>query len=241
MREMFKLFTKFPNLKSGISLKIDGSMELAGQSFFPNREKFFIKNQINPACTVSAGLVHSDNVAEAEAMEAGTVLLNTDGLVTRCLDLFLTVTVADCFPVYFYDPMGETIGLAHCGWRGVISNLLPKMAASMASTPSNLLVGIGPGIGPCHFEIKDDILLRFQDCQEAILEKDKKIFMDLPKIINNRLLESGILPQNIENIKECTFCRKDKYFSFRRDKPEKLQAMVAYIGLTKQVIAKNYC
>ena len=145
--------------------------------------------------------------------------------------MLLTVTVADCFPVYFYDPKTKTIGIAHSGWRGTVGNIAGITIKAMGSSAADILVGVGPGIQACHFEIKENILDNFVNYKYAVRRKGTKIFVDLPRIIKTQLPEAGILESNIENLGECTYCNKNSYFSYRRDKPRLVQAMIAYIGL----------
>ena len=53
--------------------------------------------------------------------------------------------------------------------------------------------------------------------------------VDLLSIIKKQLLSLGVKPENISSSDECTFCNVEKYFSYRRDKPEKAHSMIAYI------------
>ena len=94
------------------------------------------------------------------------------------------------------------------------------------------MVGIGPGIGPCHFEVQDDVLERFREFyEEALARRDGKTFLDLKRIARRQLVNLGLKEESIEASPECTFCLEEKYFSARRDKPGKTEAMVAVIGL----------
>jgi copper oxidase (laccase) domain-containing protein len=105
------------------------------------------------------------------------------------------------------------------------------MIKSMGCSPEDLIVGIGPGIQLCHFEIQTDILENFSNYQESIVNRNNHIFVDLPKIIMRQLDEAGVPEKNIESSGVCTFCQKDQYFSYRRDKPKEVEAMIAYIGI----------
>jgi YfiH family protein len=230
---MFKLFQNFKNLKYGLSQKTDGAMELADVDFNLrfSRNKFFYKVDLNPNQTLSADLKHSSKVIAVTENNAGQTISDCDGLITKGNNLYLTITVADCFPIYFYNPKTNATALAHSGWRGTIANIAGKSIASMGGVSSDILVGIGPGIQACHFEIKEDILDQFKNYPEEVVRREGKIFIDLPKIIIVQLVQGGVPAENIENFGECTYCQKDKYFSFRRDKPKLVQAMVAYIGI----------
>ncbi len=228
---MFKVFKKFPNFKFGLSQKTDGPMELAGAQSFPNRKSFFAKNNILLNQTVGAKLAHSENVVWVSEKNAGGVIQDVDGLITKDLGVVLTVTVADCYPIYFFDPKQNIIGLIHSGWRGSVSNLIGHTIKTIGGNPGNLLVGVGPGIGPCHFEIQNNTLGNFKEFPGGIIYKENKIFVDLPKIIQTQLTNAGVKPENTEFIEECTYCNEVKYFSYRRDHPATIQAMMAYISL----------
>ncbi len=227
----FKIFQNYPCLKYGLSQKTDGPMELAGSPNFSNRKIFLQKNGFDINHTVSAKLAHSENISEVYKKNCGTVLGNIDGLITKEQEVVLTVTVADCFPIYFYSPKNEVVGLIHSGWRGSVSNLIFKTVKIISSDSYQILVGVGAGIGPCHFEIKSDILNKFKNFPSSVENRGGKLFVNLPNIIKTQLESTGVLSKNIEFIEECTFCAREKYFSFRRDKPPFIQAMLASISL----------
>jgi hypothetical protein len=230
---MFKNFNRVVNLKYGLSKKSDKAMELAmgDLTHANNRRRFFEQQGIDWLKIVSPKQIHSATVVKVGDSDRSKIIPDADGLVTAGRDVFLTVTVADCFPVYFFDPVSNTIGLAHSGWRGTVANISGETAKALAVNPANLIAGIGPGIQACHFEIKEDILEKFDNYPEAIINRGSNFFVDLPLIIKKQLITAGLKSQNIENCGECTYCLKEKYFSFRRDKPENVEAMVAYIGI----------
>ncbi len=227
------MLKNFPNLKFGLSRKPDGSMKVfADGSTSQNRENFLASNKLNNL--VVALVSNSKNVKIITFADRGKQIPETDGLITALTNLFLSITVADCFPVYLYDPVKQVIGLAHAGWRGIaggiINNTLSLMVKECGCLPQNILALIGPGIQKHHFEVKEDVVTAFKDYPEQV-EQGNKNFVDLPGIINRQLLNLAINPLNIEVSNECTYCLSDQYFSFRRDKPAQVEAMVAYIGL----------
>lgn len=119
----FPLFEKFPKLQYGLSEKKDGSMRLFNdfskdQTILKNREIYFSQPGISLDRLVSADLVHGNNIQMVNKNQAGKIISNTDAIVTNTENLFLTITVADCFPVYFYEPVSKVVALAHIGWRG---------------------------------------------------------------------------------------------------------------------------
>jgi len=238
MNMNFKIFENYPNLVYGFSEKKDGLMKL-----FPddrnskNRERFFESKKIPPNRVVSAHLAHGVNIEIVKNSDAAAIKPRTDGLATSESNLFLTVTAADCFPVYFFDPKKRVIGIAHVGWKGlvggIIMNMLSEMKKRFDSNPIDRLAAIGPGIRKCHFEVSSSDRAYYKDYPEFILDKGEKINIDMPEIIKKQLTEGGLAEKNIEDCEECTYCLDKKYFSYRRDKSPEIEAQVAFIGLLK--------
>lgn len=231
----FSIFSSYARLRYGISERQDGSMKLVGDdsSVRDARTMYFVKEKIGSSRVVSAGLVHGKHIARARFMDGGRAFSETDGLVTQDLETFLSVTVADCVPVYFFDPIHDVVGIAHAGWRGVVQGIVPEMIHVMGhdygSNAADILVGIGPSIQRCHFEITEELRDRFD--ADALEERDGKMFVDLVYILTRQL--QGIGVKHIEDSGICTFCHPERYFSYRRDKPQEIQAQIAWIGLDK--------
>lgn len=239
----FSNFSEHPNLLAELSDKSDGSGKLWSDGnpkqneTLANRKKFFESLEIKPEHVVGALLAHGNKVQAVSEEQAGQTIPDVDGLVTQTPGLYLSITVADCLPIFFYDPINKAIGIAHAGWRGLASKIIPATIETLRtnydSKPEDILAGIGPGIGPCHFEVKADLLAEFQDYPPEALCTDEqgKSYLDLPQIASEQLEAAGILIDNIDVDPTCTFCETSQYFSYRRDKPKVLEAMVAVIGL----------
>lgn len=231
---MIKFFENIPEVLAVMSERGDGSMKLFKDSDLnlENRMNFFERIGVDKNKVIAAEIVHSANVGIVNSVSS-EVISGADGLVTRNKNVFLSVTVADCIPVYFYEPKHQIVALAHCGWRGIvggiIKNTLEKIQ-ELGGKNENLKIALGPGINNCHFEIQKDVLDEFSAYPEFVIRREEKIFVDLKGIIEKRLVELGINPESIENNNDCTM-ENDRYFSFRRDKPEKTEAMVAIIGM----------
>lgn len=231
----FALFSDFPRVRYGISDREDGPMKLVGDGSVARdaRATYFAKEKINPDSVVSAALVHGKRVERIVFADGGKAFQETDGLVTRDPNTFLSVTVADCIPVYFFDPIHDVVGIVHAGWKGVVGGIVSEMIRVMKSdyesNTADILVGIGPSIQKCHFEITGEIRDQFD--ADVIEERDRKLFVDLSKMLERQLQEAGVT--RIEDSRICTFCHPDRYFSYRRDKPAQIEAMIAWIGLDK--------
>lgn len=240
---MFEFFEKNPEIFAIMSEKSDGSMKVLPEGKVAkqnriNREKFFRKNKIDPNSVVIADLVHGNNV-EIVTENGPRMISRADGLVTKQNGCFLAVTIADCVPIFFYEKKAEIFGIAHASWKGVLGNIATNVVekiSELGGDVDNLLVSMGPAIGQCHFEIKSDVSEKFANYHEYVLNVDGKMFVDLKGIISYQLAGAGIKSENIENYQLCTHC-DEKCFSFRRDKPGIVEAMVAFIGLGNNINA----
>ena len=204
-----------------------------------DRARFFKKLKINPKQVVRAGLVHGARVAKVEKVPASGVIPSTDALVTNRKNIVLAISTADCFPVFFYMPDGTSVGIAHAGWRSVVKGVVPRTVKALQRyykiDLQNLHVVIGPGIRKCHFEIKNDILKKFEPLTHVTITKKAQLYVDLPGIIHEQLVASGVKPKNIKDVKECTYHLKQKYFSYRRDRsathPRGFGFMMSVVGI----------
>ncbi|MFA6322066.1 MAG: polyphenol oxidase family protein [Candidatus Buchananbacteria bacterium] len=221
----------------GLSEKKDGQMRVAingdNQASLKNRAKFFKKLGVDPKMTVACDLVHGKNIALVTKKDAGKIMIATDGLITSDKKLVLTVTAADCLPLYFFDEKTGVIGLAHAGWRGVWQNMpqamVEKLRAEFKINPKNLKVFIGAHIGSCHFSVNSDLAKEFNRYHKFLQKNRQTVMVDLGGIVRQQLIDCSVLEKNIDSDLTCTYCDQ-KYFSNRRDKPEIVEAMVAYIG-----------
>jgi len=217
------------NLYIGISDKKDGPMKSSSE----NRLLFFKKQNLDNKIIVSAGLVHKNRVVIVDNINESQSILDCDALITNRSKYLLTITVADCLPIYFYDKNKKVVALAHAGWRGVVSKIAAEVINVFTgyynSNPNDIEVFIGPHIKDCHFEVKDDVSSQFKASDYEI--RDEKIYINLSNVVKDQLLQLNINNDNISISNECTYCLKDKYFSYRRDNPAELETMIAYIGL----------
>jgi hypothetical protein len=235
---MFEIFKEIRGIKAFISEKQDGNMKLFSSDFEMNRKKYLNKIGLEYENLVSAKLEHGNQVKIVKVWEASTGFVDyCDGLLSQQEDVILSVTVADCFPVFLFDPNQKVIGILHCGWRSVakdiIEKALKKMQKNFGCQLNQILVGIGPGIQKCHFEVEKELKKEFSAYQNFFTIKNGKLFLDLNAIIVEKLISGGILKKNIKNFKECTFCN-DKFWSYRRDGVDEngdIQSMMATISM----------
>jgi len=222
---------------TGLSYRADGSMVWWNQlpvdpMIQVNRDRYFIKQGIEPRRVVAGGMAHQTQVVAVGEDQAGHYLVDTDGLVTDVANLFLSITVADCLPVFFYDPARHAIGIAHAGWRGLVGGILENTVAMLQSTygtsPADLIISTGPAIGVCHYEVGPEVAARF--APENIEQRNGHLFAKLVDEAVARLRAVGVNNSTVDPT--CTYCSADRLYSARHDKTEPLEGMVAYIGLS---------
>jgi hypothetical protein len=243
INKIFTIFDTHPEIFTAFSTRFDGSMRVgstgngAMDAEIKNNRRNFLKQFgiINDVAKTT--LVHGSKVFTATNENIKDDIEQTDALITNQQELFLSLTVSDCLPVYFYDPVGKAVGLTHVGWRGleneILKNTVVKMAEEYGTSPRDLLVGVGPCICEEHYQIQEDLVEKFQGYPQAIIRKDNGIFLDLTKIAEIQLQSLGVAQNNIEISKDCTYGMPEKYFSYRRDKPELIEPMIAVIGMKK--------
>jgi len=116
--------------------------------------------------------VHGTSIHEVTDNEIGRgifddfINVEADGLMTSKRGVALIKHTADCVPVYILDTGTPAIALAHAGWRGTLEGIagvaLRRMAENFGTKPADCMAAIGPSIGPCCFEVGQDIALAFE-------------------------------------------------------------------------------
>lgn len=237
--KMFTIFNHYPELVLAISTRDNGPMKIQGNLLNKflvkkNQKNFFNTLNIKNEKVVRAGLIHGSEVVIVKDDTKG--IPQADGLITNHKDIFLSITVADCLPIFIYDPDNKVICLIHAGWKGLQKNILSiaiqKLVNSFDSNPSNIIVGIGPGISKCHFEVLEDVANIFKNSFPKTIERRAgKIFLDLKFIAKEQLKHLGLQNKNIEVSQACTYCQENKYYSYRRDKYIPVKTMMVVFGI----------
>tara|TARA_B100000315_G_scaffold122793_1_gene112739 strand:- start:29612 stop:30292 length:681 start_codon:yes stop_codon:yes gene_type:complete len=121
-----------------------------------------------------------------------------DGLLTNQPNVILAVLTADCLPILLIDKKQKAIAAIHAGRKGTMLSIVEKaidqMGILFGTMPEDLIVGIGPGIRKCCYEVD-------------ILEHNLR-----------QIMYKGVLKENIFSLDQCTSCKKDIFFSYRAEK-----------------------
>ncbi len=145
-----------------------------------------------------------------------------DAVITSRKRILIGVVVADCVPVLLYDVKNRVVGAVHAGWRGTAAGILKDTIESMCgefnSSPSDILAAIGPSIRQCSYEVDEKVKNEVQKAtgEGVYFKRDaEKYFLDLSMANKIQALSAGLLPENIWQSEECTFCNPKKYYSYR--------------------------
>lgn len=179
---------------------------------------------------VKSRQIHTDNIRIVTVDDLGVELCEpapyeADGLVTNVPGLCLTVFTADCVPVLLYDPVARCVAAIHSGWRSTAMAIVPKavqvMAEHFGSQPKHILAAIGPAIGGCCFqtrnEVPDAMLETYGDMAAPFIHPDgaDHFKVDLRGIIAKSLRNVGLPGDHIDISDHCTACRPDLYWCHR--------------------------
>jgi YfiH family protein len=174
----------------------------------------------------TAKQIHSDRVLVVESPGPQG---QGDALISNRPGIGLAIRTADCLPILIADPRNRAVAAIHAGWRGVVAEIAPKtieaMCRQFGSKPQDLVIAIGPGIGPCCFEVGPEVAVQFQ------LSGRAKV--DLIETACRQLGRNGVSPGQISTSGLCSFCDSQLFESYRRDR-EGAGRMVTMIGLVEK-------
>lgn len=125
----------------------------------------------------------------------------------------LVVVTADCVPVALARTGGDVpaVAVAHVGWRGLLAGVVPATVSALGGRL--IAAAVGPGIGPCCYDVRDDVARPVQaTLGSGLVERGR---LDLPGAVARALEAAGCV--RIDRLDECTACSPERYFSHRRD------------------------
>lgn len=199
-----------------------------------NRQKLV---EYLPSEPIWLNQVHSNVVVNACTSAIGK---DADGSYTTHRNVVSVIMTADCLPVLITNRQGNGVAAIHAGWRGLLNGILEQGVCQLLKAsqcqPEDLLVWLGPAIGPEMFEVGDEVRLAFLDkssnkeaiskCflpssyqQEKLAAQkrliQKKWLADIYQLARIRLSYIGI--ENFSGGVFCTYKQKEQFYSYRRD------------------------
>jgi YfiH family protein len=198
----------------------------SNEAVVENRERLAAALGLDPA-RIPIGLqvhgaalaCHSGPQVPSPFAEPGSEIPEVDGHIVTTPGLAPLVLTADCLPVALWGPGGAA--MLHCGWRGMAAGIVAAGAKAVGATDA----AIGPGIGPCCYEVGEEVLNAFSALGEGTAADGPKSRadggksahrrLDLVEVARRLLLEAGV--ERIEAAGLCTSCEPELFFSHRRD------------------------
>lgn len=208
----------------GVSAKPFDSLNLGlitaddGENVQENRRRLAAALDFGPEQVAYARQVHGTRLLEHSSPSRGSFVRSggtkeprvgvpeADGHVLREPGMGALVFTADCLPIAVSGPEG--MAMLHAGWRGLAGGILAAGAEAVEATSA----AIGPGIGPCCYEVGEEVLESFSGLGEGVAEGR---MLDLAEAARRLLAAAGV--ERIESADLCTYCEADLFFSHRRD------------------------
>lgn len=216
-----------------------------------NREQFLeavTGDRLFPVVTLSQ--VHSSSVLRIDTprMASDPGIAEADGMMTDRPGILLAIQTADCIPVLVADPKHRAVAAFHAGWRGTVKRIVElgvrRMRFEFGSIPEDLVAAIGPGIGPCCYEVgvelHDEFSAQFSYAAElfhrlapaepvknraphstqsgSVAGQTSGLHLDLVEANRRQLLDAGLNADSIAAVQQCTSCNTDRFFSYRAER-----------------------
>jgi polyphenol oxidase len=204
-----------------------------------NRRRFATALDVAPDSLLTAHLTHGIDVAAFDAdspdrwprswlpVRAGSArfswVFETDGVVSNVPNLTFFLTAADCTPILFWDRVHGVIGAAHAGWRGtargISGNVIRTMTSAFGTNPADVVVGIGPSMGPCCYTVGHEVVDTFSESgiDPVLVVELGARRLDLWESNRRQLMDSGVRSDSIEIMGLCTGCHVSDFFSHRAE------------------------
>lgn len=166
--------------------------------------------------------VHSATVVHADRPRTDRPPEKADGIVTGTGGLTLVMRFADCVPILIFDPVTDSVGMAHAGWVGTVRKIAVELVARLqqqfSARPPDMLAGIGPSIGPDHYPIGPEVVDQVQtafgaDARRHLSQHNGDIHFDLWSANRTQLESCGV--GSIELAEICTACHVEDWYSHR--------------------------
>ncbi|MCC6160061.1 MAG: peptidoglycan editing factor PgeF [Deltaproteobacteria bacterium] len=165
------------------------------------------------------------SIVESEPISGVVRGVAADAAVITRPGIAVGVLTADCVPVLIGDARGRAAAAVHAGWRGLDGGIIAATVAAlsrMGVAPGDLRASVGPGIGPCHFEVSPDLAGRFRSevagADNAVARAGERDVIDLALVAFRQLVLTGIDSAHVEVVRRCTACEPGVFFSHRRER-----------------------
>lgn len=219
------LEAELPGARAAFSTRAGGSSEAPYESLnvaiktgdeagrvVDNRRRLAAALGLAPEKVLMAHQVHGAELRRHRGPQSPRVFadgvpspVDADAHATDQPGLAPLVITADCLPVALAGPGG--VAVAHAGWRGLTSGVLARAAEAVDAAAA----AVGPGIGPCCYEVGEEVLDAFAGLDGVADDR----MLDLPAAATALLAEAGVVEVELSGL--CTSCNPELFYSHRRD------------------------
>jgi YfiH family protein len=202
------------------SLNLGASVGDRPDAVAENRARLARTLGFAPDRLVTTPQVHGRDVLVVdEGTAPAAQVTRADILVSRVPGYLLMQRVADCVPVLLWHETARVVGVAHAGWRGTALGVAARAVeaiADLGGSPSGLRVGIGPAIGPCCFEVGEEVVTQIPGAVDVSSVGPRGLpHVDLWELNRRQVVTAGVPGDQVEIAGACTRCHPDTYFSHR--------------------------
>jgi YfiH family protein len=159
---------------------------------------------------------HSSTCIDAASIRTS---IDADASYSSKVGVVCAIMTADCLPVFVSKKDGKMVGIAHAGWRGLVSGVIESLLNSFNSNGEDLVVHLGPAISKNSFEVgeevKDLYISKNANFKRSFSIKNNKNYLDLYDAA--RVVLEGFQIKSISGGDRCTFQESNDFFSYRRD------------------------
>jgi YfiH family protein len=168
------------------ALNVGGTVGDERERVRENRLRSFRTLGRDPHSLYDVWQVHSADVVLASAPhDSSPPELKADAIITDNPEVTLFMRFADCVPILLYDPGRGAVGIVHAGWQGTVKRVaaaaVQSMQAAFGSRPADIIAGVGPSIGPDHYEVGADVVARVRESFGAEAEAQSETRRSMAK------------------------------------------------------------
>jgi len=217
--------------KGGISPQPWASLNLGGtvgdtrENVIENRQRIYqvmgrpVESIFDVWQVHSADVICTDNPRPLNAPHE-----KADAILTNKPDVTLFMRFADCVPILLHDPVCKVVGIVHAGWMGTVNKVLAQTIQTMnekyGSNPGDIIAGIGPSIGPDHYQVGEDVIEKVKiafssQAEELLINLNGRTYFNLWRANGILLQNAGVT--SIEFSGLCTACDTSRWYSHRAE------------------------
>jgi YfiH family protein len=214
----------FASLNLGILTEDDPA------SVVENRTRLCDAVGADPDGATMAWQRHGSTVTEAQPrgiVTPGTVYGHCDGLWSDEPGRAMLLLTADCIPIALArdNEQSPAVGILHAGWRGLLAGIVGNGVRAVGGR--DVAAAIGPSIGPCCYEVGEEVATPYREAFGEDVVRDGKL--DLWTAAERALRAAGCT--RVDRFDMCTSCDSHRFFSHRRDHGKTgRQGVIAYVA-----------